>query len=1189
MRAECKHLQPEVKPFAATTLTFESFDSSLIMSVMNLFTRIPRLVALLTLIVAYMSPLSAQINEDDPLRTARKLIQEEEILLTYTEISSNSSSTASIHGRGYNPNAAGTALPLIRSTISNNVAGNIPVLNGATATVAGNFLGDDIGEGVARAFIGKNGSSNGVYFMIEFFEIFDNTTSHLAANTDVFYVGDVFTPGTGKQQPDVDLVAGNFDTDPQEELAVIYTASDNSVKAVIYDIAIDQLVGSYITVLPTEKARVYAGPTEYSSKVMKGIAGAEVDINSDGIDELAVIINQSGGNSIRFTVFERKATGTFDIRGNPITLFTLNTACSPGSSFNHSNLSLDIASGEMNDQLPGEELVVVAHFGLTGGVGSAGNNQGLYVFPLGSVIYPNTGYQSFYTTWCQGGSPFYFTSDEFLMSDEEIAIDVETGDLDGDLDAEVVVGTSSKVFIFDAQTNNSADGVKYMTFNQLSTFGLTSAYTNNQIGGEARFADDFLDVGNIDALTGNFGSEFRAEILIGKNFPLISDPINQDLSQKFELTVYGFNETGGQGSVDFSNAVIRKQETNIVPVTNGQKTRHFSAIFADVDGGSVRLGTPTRTDISEVLNPSIILNAPPTHFDVLGNTSYDVSNLYATGEPTPDATVDHYYSNYEQINSQTSSFSTSFTADWAVSAEVKAGLDLSGFSLGARMKQTYGERFSSIYESETEQTIVQSRTAFTDDELLAYLVDYAVYEYPVYRQGEVEEYSHVVVVLPTDIKETFIGARNPIHSYRPAHQHGNLFSYPTDVSELDVFPTANAIYTDQLKSQSINKTSGFNTTFSVTQSDATSQMVETEITTETMVGANAGGAFKGVGLSVDVEGNYNTSAIQNSSLKYRQEVTMSCYLGQGEQATIPGDYPYTITPLVYWGAEGALILDYLVDINKFEFWQNNYNSYDPAFLLLNPHKVEKGIEADSTYNSSDRFRTRDIYFSSRPTPGDTVEIFAKVFNYGFIEIPTNTVDVAFYYNDPTGLDTLVHIATERISFGFQGRDDGLGQNLISTSWAIPGDLGPDTKVVAIIDPDNTLTAEIHDYPNGNGVSNNIGWTCAFVPNCTVPTTQNMFFPDGVTTIEEFSTTTVAAFPNPFDHILQLEMNLESADELTIEVFTLQGQRVFTQTGMTYPRGNHRLSIATDSWAEGLYFYQVSGQTGQTMGKVVLRR
>lgn len=1134
-----------------------------------------------------ISAAVAQVNENDPLGTTKTLLQEEEIMLTYTQIAKNSPG-GSFWISSYNADVPGTPLQIVRGS-DNSDAANVPSRGGATATVSGYFLGEEFGEGIARAFVGKNGTSDGVYITVEFFNQFTSSASSLPTNTDLFYVGDVYPHVNGRQHPDIDLIAGNFDGDPEDELAVLYPDANDDIVLAIYDITIDQFIPGFLATTPVLKQSIWVANTAYNTKIFKGVAGAEFDMNGDGIDEIAVISSEIGGASIRLGVFELKQNGTYEFRGSPVTMFYLQTAsCGAGNSYTFSNLSMDIASGEMNSQLPGEELVVAAHFGLTGGAGGAGNNQGLYVFPLGSTVYPNTGNQSIFTTWCQNGAPFYYTNTQFLMSDEEIAIDVATGDLDGDLDAEVVVGTSAKVFVFDDQTNTDANGIKYMSFNEVATIGLTSAYTNNQIGGEARFADDFLDVGNIDPLTGNFGSDFREEILIAKNFPLISDPINQDITQAFELSVYGFDESGALGGIDWSTPILKKETIDINPVTNGFETRHFSAIFADVDGGSLLLGTPRRTDISEVLNPSIILNAPPTHFDVFDNTVYDVSNLYAAGESTPPASVDHYFSSYEQVTNQSSSFSTTFTSDWAVSASVSAGLDLSGFSLGAKLEQTYGERFSSLQETETEQTITQLRTAFADDELLAYLVDYAVYEYPVFRQGETTELTHIVVVIPTDIKETFIGARNPIHSYRPSHQHGNLFSYPTDVSELDVFPTANAIYTDQLKSQSINKTSGFNTSFSVTQADATSQMVETEIITETTVGANVGGAFKGVGLSVEVEGNYNTSAIQNSSLKYRQEVTMSCYLGQGEQATIPGDYPYTITPLVYWGAEGALILDYLVDINKFEFWQNNYDSYDPAFLLLNPHKVEKGQEADTSYNSSDRFRTRDIYFSSLPAPGDTVTVFARVYNYGFLEIPAGSVTVDFYYNDPAGADTLIHISSETIGFGFQGRDDGLGQNIVSTSWAVPASLGPDTKVVAIIDGDNSLTNEIHDYPNGNGVSNNIGWTCAFVPNCNVPTTQNMFFPDGITSTDEFLTASVSAYPNPFDQQITLGVELLQQDEITVSVFTLQGQLIHQEL-LTATTGYQQVTMDTESWAEGMYVYQVQGQKTFASGKLVLRR
>ncbi len=1150
--------------------------------------RILSIALFFAFVLTGISAAFAQVNENDPLGTTRTLIQEEEVLFTFTENVKNGPG-GNFQISSYNPSSTGTTLDFINGS-NNNTAANVPSRGGATSTVAGYFLGGEFGQGIARAFVGKNGTSDGVYLTIEFNKEFTSgTPGSLPINTDLTYVGDVFTPSGTRQDPDISLVAGNFDTDPEEELAVIYPDANDDIMMAIYDIAITQFIPGYLATTPVLKQTVWVAYTNYNTKIFKGIAGAEFDMNGDGIDEIAVVTSAIGGASISLGVFERKGDSTYGFRGNPVTLFNLQTPpCGTVSSYTFSNFSMDIASGEMNSQLPGEELVVAAHFGLTGGAGSAGSNEGLYVFPIGSTVYPNTGYQGIYTTWCQNGSPFYYTNTQFLMSDEEIAIDVATGDMDGDLDAEVVVGTSAKVFVFDDQTNTAADGIKYMSFNEVATIGLTSAYTNNQIGGEARFADDFLDVGNIDPLTGNFGSDFRAEILIAKNFPLISDPINGDISQRFELSVYGFDESGAQGSIDWNTPVLRKQLTDLFPSSSGLETRHFSAIFADIDGGSVILGTPRRTDISDVLNPSIILNAPPTHFDVFDGNVYDVSNLYAAGEPTPPASVNHYFSSYEQIANQSGSFSTSFTSDWAVSASVSAGLDLSVFSLGAKMEQTYGERFSSLQENSSEQEITQLRTAFADDELLAYLVDYAVFEYPVFRQGESTELTHVVVVVPTDIKETFIGARNPIHTYRPTHQHGNLFSYPTDVSELEVFPTASQIYADALKSQSINKTSGFNAGFSVTQVEASGQSVETEITTSTTVGASIGGAFKGVGLSVEVEGNYNTSAIQNSTMKYRQEVTLASYLGQGELSTIPGDYPYTVTPLVYWDANGSLVLDYLVDISKFEFWQNNYNSYDPAFLLLNPHKVEKGQEADTSYNSSDRFRTRDIYFSSLPAPGDTVTVFARVFNYGFLEIPAGSVTVDFYYNDPAGADTLIHISTETIGFGFQGRDDGLGKNIVSTSWAVPASLGPDTKVIAIIDGDNSLPNEIHDYPNGNGVSNNIGWTCAFVPNCNVPTTQNMFFPDGITSTDDFLTASVSAYPNPFDQQITLGVELLQQDEITVSVFTLQGQLIHQEL-LPATTGYQQVTMDTESWAEGMYVYQVQGQKTFASGKLVLRR
>ncbi|MEL6673492.1 MAG: T9SS type A sorting domain-containing protein [Bacteroidota bacterium] len=1143
----------------------------------------------LALYLGSLSLAFAQVNTDDPLGAMRNLIQQNEIVLTYSDISVNNSNQGAINGLAFDPSQAGTSLPTIRGAMSNSAAANVPAGVGATATAAGFLLGENYGQGVVRAYVGKNGTNTGVYLTIELFEKFGSSPEGLATTNSVYYLGNVFVKNNSRQDPDIDVIVGNFDTDTNREIVVLMPNDQDQIEARFYDVTIDTWVGNALTLKPVLKQTVIVGNTTYDTQIKKGLAGAATDMDSDGVHELAVIYSSSNGIAITFQIMRRQANGDY-AKDNVQSLMALtgNPCGGGGGGYNWSNVSMDIAAGEMNPQMPGDELVVAAHFGLTSGVGSAGNNKGLYIFPLGAVR-NSSGFQGYRTSFCQNGAPFFTTNDQWHFSDEELAVDVATGDLDGDMVDEAVVAVSSKVMYFDGQTNTNASGNKYLTFNQLGSFNLTSAYSNNQIGGEARFADDFLDVGNIDPLTGNFGADFREEILIAKNFPLISDPINGDVSQKFELTVYGFNTTGAQNAVDLSTAVVRKQATNIASVSSGQKVRHFSAMFADLNGGSVVMEYPTRTDISEVLSASLVLNAPPAHFDVLGNQAYDVNNLYKTGEapPTSSTSSTHFRSIYEEVTSTTSSFSTTFNSDWAIGESVSAGLDLSVFNMSAKIEHTYGEKFSQLQSSTIEKTITNSATAFLDDQLLAYMVDYAVLEYPVSRVGENTPFTHVVVVVPTKVDERFVSMRNPIHTYRPSHQFANLFSYPSEESDLEVYPLATNTWKG-LKSVTINKNGGVGGQFSVTQDSATSQSVETTVFKETSVSASAGGAFKGIGLNVSVQGDYSTSSIQNSTLDFRKQVSLKSYLGQGELATIPGDYPYTITPMVYWSEDGALILDYLVDISKFEFWKNNYDSYDPAFLLLDPHKVEKQLEADSTYNSSDRFRTRDIYFEERPQQGQTTTIYARVFNYGFLDIPADTLDVAFYYNDPDGLDTLVHIATERIPFGFMGRDQGLGKNVVSTSWAVPADLGPDTKVVAIIDPNNQLMGEIHDYPNGNGVSNNIGWTCAFVPNCNVPTSQNMFFPGGITSTEDLLSAQVSAYPNPFENELTLDMDLLKSDDLTISVFNLQGQVIF-QEKRSVGAGPQSLSLTTTSWPAGMYVYQIKGNRTHSTGKVVLRR
>ncbi|MDW3645742.1 MAG: T9SS type A sorting domain-containing protein [Bacteroidia bacterium] len=1128
-------------------------------------------------------PLSAQINEDDPLRNSRNLIKEQEVILTYSEISVNSPADTRLKGLVYKK-GSGTSLTEIRNQSSQTTGSN--TLNPAiVATTSGNFFGEDYGDGIVHAYIGKDGALPGVYFRVDLLKGLVGTHASLTPTNGIFWAGNPAVFNNNSQIPRVEMTSGNYDDDLEDELVIVYNAPGDQLRLQVYDLSLTRS-GNNVTFQLNVKEDFIFAPVNNDVRLLKNFSIAEFDMNTDGLDELAIAYRE--GSNIVLRVYELNQQGNLTIKQNSILFNPSLVPCAGSGSFNFTSLSLDLASGDLSPELPGEELVLAAHFDLTNGVGSAGLNQGLYVFPIGS-FYTNSGAQVIELNWCDG-TPFYFTNSDFLFSDEQIAVSVATGDLDGDLDDEVVLGTNSRVFVLNGATGTYPSGNKHLEFNQLTTFNIPSSYTNQQIGSEAKFADNFIAVGNIDPLVGNFGSEFRAEILVGKNFPLISDPINNDISQHFKLTVYGFNESGSQGAINWT-PVIKAEKDMIAQSTSGLKVRNFSVSFGDVDGGSVILGTPNRSNISEILNPSIILNAPPTHFDVFDQTSYDVCNLYAAGEAVPSSSVNHFFSEYEEVVNESFSFSSNFTTDWAVSTSVEAGFSAAGFDLGAKMSASYGERFSKINASSISKTITQVRKATQDDELLAYLVDYSIFEYPVYRLGEITPITHVIVVQPKNVRPTFTGARSPRHTYKNTHQFGNLFSYPTNLNELDLPPGSITNVYEGLKSQEIKKGSGFGASFSVSQTEARAEGVQSEISTNTTVGANVGGAFKGFGINVSVEGSYSTSDIQNRSAKYQDSVSMRGFLGAGEGSSIPGDYPYAITPLVYWNEDGTLVLDYLVDITKTGFWQNFYNSYDPAFLLLDPHKTQKDIEAKETYNNTDRYRTRDIIFDKRPTPGEAITISARIHNYGFADIPTTSLDVAFYYVDPDGTDTLESIGLVILGEGIQGRDNGFDRSIISIPWNIPANLGPNTKVVAILDPSDNLPNEIHDYPNGNGVSNNIGWTCLFNPNCTLSEDEAIFYPGGVTSTEEelLAQLQINAFPNPFQDILNLDIELESPQDLTIELFDLQGRLLYQKEKPNMIPGKSRMDISTAGWPEGMYLYKISGDGFHKAGRIVLKR
>lgn len=1135
----------------------------------------------LILLMGLTAPALAQFNPEDPLGGSRNLIEQQELILFYGETSNASSSVHQATGRTYKVvNGSLQQTSVFQGDTDNSGAFDIPVNDIAV----GSLFGPDYGDAVVYGYRSESNGNPVAALRVDLLRNFQGGGSDVQlASPAVASRPNLSTTNEGFKTPLVLVETGDFyPSNPHQEIIMVYPSNGSIVLQSYFASLSSQGGGQYsITLTPQE---TFTGPAYQTPnrRIPAGIATARVDLDLDGRDELALAYEEN--DEIWAAIYAIDSLGAIEEVSKQIILDIGVDYCGVQNlPYEFSDLSLALTSGDFNLAFPGEELALVAHYGLQSGVGSAGNNRGLYVMPLrrafGETLLS-------YMRWCDDNSSnFYapgaiFTSSNTHFRDQPTGLDVAAGDLDGDLDAEIVVGIGSSVRCFNV--GKGRDGNRdYLQLSQVANFNVPeTSDPNNNNGGEGEYAHNWVAVGNIDPLTGNFGDNFRAEILVGKNENFFD---GNNTNQRFTLSVWGF--PSGSSGIDFSNPTLRAERTDIDPLNNTSNIRHFSVAMGDLDGGSMRLGNPRRTQRSEIITPSVVLNAPPTHFDLFNGTVYDVCNLYGTNAPGSST---NFSAVYQQVSDESFSFSTQFSSDWAASGSVSGGFSLGGFSLGGKLEQTYGERFSRFEGTGFERTISSRRTALLDDQLLAYVVDYTVFEYPVFQMGKTEVVTHAMVVIPSDIREGFLPVSASNSSYVPSHQHGNLFSYPQNMNELPL-STGDSILTSKFPFWQISRDNSDGDEFSITWTKATEAGVDQERFSETTVGANAGGAFKGFGLDVSVEGNYSQSEVQTRKSVYREQVTLAGFFGPGNR-TIPGDYPYQVTPVVFWDAGGSLVLDYLVKIVKDGFWASFYDGYDPAFLLLDPHEPEK-IPGDSSYNTAERYQTRDIRFGTIPSPGGRTTIRARIHNYGFQATPAGTpLRVDFYYLDPAGSDTLEWIGADSTVISILGRDDNVRDSeILEVPWNLPSDLSPQTKVVAIIDAGDALPNEIHDYPLGNGISNNVGWTCLFGQTCGAPASSEVLFPAGAASHVQATPQRLPLRmgPNPATHQAWLYFSDAWQGPLQIRVINSLGQTVH-QTELQKGASDLSHRLECHDWAPGVYQVQVQGARQQAVEPLVVQ-
>ncbi len=438
------------------------------------------------------------------------------------------------------------------------------------------------------------------------------------------------------------------------------------------------------------------------------------------------------------------------------------------------------------------------------------------------------------------------------------------------------------------------------------------------------------------------------------------------------------------------------------------KTEPAQAGEFDAD---IRLGTPTRFSVTEILQPLVILNAPPIHFDVFDNQIYDVCTSYNENNP-------QFIASYLKEQSQLTELETEINRDWALSKSVSADFSFWGVSVSSHFSQTWGEKFSKVDNTTTKVTVAIAVDAIEDDRIYAMVMDYDIWEYPIYVNKELK--GNALVVEPHAIENRWFPSKSwSGHDYIPEHEVGNILSY----REYPLLSN-NPLLDEKIKGDynnsfvlDANSSYGWELQFDDFQSS--------QVSTTKEYTRDWGASVSGWGMGFSMNGNYHKEDINTQRTEVATGLKLSVPFDGIDMGI--GEVGYIVTPYAYWARNGALVVDYAAKPELAQaggtptWWQVHYeNLPDPAFILPWRYDPEKGY---TLQEEAKRQQTKDIqFYPNNPREGDDVTIKARVHNFSLIPTP-GLVGVHFYVGDPDSGGVLL--------------ENTGGESVVYTNQAIP--------------------------------------------------------------------------------------------------------------------------------------------------------
>ncbi len=479
-----------------------------------------------------------------------------------------------------------------------------------------------------------------------------------------------------------------------------------------------------------------------------------------------------------------------------------------------------------------------------------------------------------------------------------------------------------------------------------------------------------------------------------------------------ERAFFNFASLNSQGKMTFGSP-------QFISDCGAPDTPELASMALD---GRAELGDPVPGRYT-TLEPSVILNAPPTHFDVLDGRMYDPNFCYA-GNQYLVPPVCFFTSEYEKKTEATTEVTSESTEDWAVSAKASAEFSLFDVvDVEAEIRGGYGEKFKNVDATTTKDTIEVNVKARNTDKIYAIRRAYDTLEYPIYQPGGTQPSAYVLTTTPHTITKRWIDINSPdAVDLNVNHQPGNILSYPEDLTEQEnpfISPTAKDAQSPPVgpfAEQEFELSDFSDFTYTLTKEKVTAEEASTE------KDWNVGGTLKGGGnvaglvkVSVEVSGDYKNSSLTNTKTSVGDTTKLAAILGGIDESF--GETAYTVKPFAYWNESAALVLDYAVSPgiappgSPRTWWQQMYGKKPDVTLKLPrllDYEKQAGISSDSA-----RFISPGVQVFRGPcapndprvptteyaAPGVPLCLRAQVENYSLKDQPAG-VSVEFFDADP---------------------------------------------------------------------------------------------------------------------------------------------------------------------------------------------